>query len=503
MEQPQDYQEAKDKLSDQYWRLNNLYYIKDKQGRKVKFRFNWAQEHFYKALHYFNIILKARQLGFTTFTLIYFLDCCLFNSNHSAGVVADTRENAEDLFTNKVKFAYDNLPEWLRMQRRAASDSARRLIFNNGSSFTVGTSLRSGTYQKVLVSEYGKISAKFPEKALEIKTGALNTVDIGQQIIVESTAEGKEGEFYKLCELSQNLKNEAKPLTRLDPKFHFYAWFHNPEYRLSDKETEQQAISKEALEYLKKISGIDRNQMAWYAAKEAIQGEEMRREFPSTAEEAFEGSTEGAYYRKEMAMIRKLGHITYIPYDRRYPVYTYWDIGQSRDLMVIWYYQFIDNKMCFINFHESSDQGWEYYQKELASHDYAYGKHYWPHDGNKRIVGIKVYTSKELAEQVGIRPIEIIPRTKDVYFDIINYCKPKLVNCWFDKENCAKGIAHLDNYKRKWDTINSIWMSEHQHNEASHAADAFRTFAVAKSMADKTDIANEVLPGYHTERVWG
>ena len=166
MEQAQTYQKIKDKLSCRKWRISNLYYIKDKKGNKVLFKPNWAQQHLYDNLHYFNVILKARQLGFTTFVMIYFLDACLFNDNHSAGIIAHTQNDATDLFDNKIKYAYDNLPEWLRNARKAESNSARKLSFNNGSQIYTGVSLRSGTLQKLLVSEYGKISAKYPDASL-------------------------------------------------------------------------------------------------------------------------------------------------------------------------------------------------------------------------------------------------------------------------------------------------------------------------------------------------
>lgn len=478
MDQAQTYHQIKTRLGDRHWRLNNLYYIKDKSGKRVKLKLNWAQRKFYGSLWYFNIILKARQLGFTTFILIYFLDACLFNSNHAAGVIAHTKDDAQDLFDNKVKFAYDNLPGWLKDSIAAQVDSAKKLVFSNGSSFTIGTSLRSGTYQKLLVSEYGKVSAKYPEKAREIKTGALNTVEVGQQIFVESTAEGKMGEFFDMCEQARALFKQDKDLTRLEPKFHFFAWFDNPDYRLTDEETANTPIPKDTAEYLAKLD-LTPNQRAWYAAKEQTMGEDMRREYPSTAEEAFEGSLEGAYYTKEMGLARQSGHLTNIAYDRRYPVRTFWDIGQSRDQMSIWFYQYIDKQHRFINYHESNAQGWNFYANLLKSLDYVYEMHHWPHDGNKRIVGAEIFTSKQLAEQVGIRPITIQPRTDDVWLDIRNFCKPILPNCWFDQQNCALGIRRLDSYRRRWDKTNSMWLNDHQHDEASHGADAFRTFAMS------------------------
>ena len=47
-------------LSDPYWRLNNLYQIRDQNGKKIRFQMNWAQEQLYKELWYLNVILKAR-----------------------------------------------------------------------------------------------------------------------------------------------------------------------------------------------------------------------------------------------------------------------------------------------------------------------------------------------------------------------------------------------------------------------------------------------------------
>ena len=67
--------------------------------------------------------------------------------------------------------------------RRTAAiekDAADELLFSNNSSIRVGVSMRSGTLQYLHISEYGQVCARFPEKAREIRTGALNTVQAGQ-----------------------------------------------------------------------------------------------------------------------------------------------------------------------------------------------------------------------------------------------------------------------------------------------------------------------------------
>jgi hypothetical protein len=56
-------------------------------------------------------------------------------------------------------------------------------------------------------------------------------------------------------------------------------------------------------EYFAKLEAgrpAHREQRAWYVKKAEQQGEDMKREYPSTPEEAFEASIEGAYFATEM-----------------------------------------------------------------------------------------------------------------------------------------------------------------------------------------------------------
>ena len=92
----QELSEAPDLLQDQRWRLNNLYYVKDKAGDCVLFKMNGAQRKLFKELHYLNIILKARQLGFTTFIQLYMLDMAVFHANTNCGVIAHTPPGRRD-----------------------------------------------------------------------------------------------------------------------------------------------------------------------------------------------------------------------------------------------------------------------------------------------------------------------------------------------------------------------------------------------------------------------
>ena len=132
-------------LADKEWRLfsGKLYFIKDKQGNKIPFIPNKQQEHYYHNRHTKNIILKARQLGFSTFIDIMSLDKALFSSYKSMGIIADDRDSAELIFRDKVKFAFDNLPKWLKDNFKVKTDRKGELVFeSNHCSVSVDTSFR-------------------------------------------------------------------------------------------------------------------------------------------------------------------------------------------------------------------------------------------------------------------------------------------------------------------------------------------------------------------------
>ncbi|WP_380784003.1 hypothetical protein [Sphingomonas sp. R86520] len=171
---------------------------------------NEDQEEFILNRWKLDIILKARQRGFTTVIQLDMLDDCLFLADLSAGVIAHNLVDAKAFFRDKIKYAYDHLPATFRKIRAADNDSAESLRFNNGSSIRVGTSLRSGTLQRLHVSEFGKLCAKYPERAAEVVSGAFNTVAAGQVITIESTAEGRAGEYHDMVKTARQLQDAGK-----------------------------------------------------------------------------------------------------------------------------------------------------------------------------------------------------------------------------------------------------------------------------------------------------
>lgn len=469
-----------DQWADPRWRLNSLYMIKDKSGSAVPFRMNWAQEKFFDDMWYLSLILKARQLGFTSFIQLFMLDRCLFNSNTSAGVIAHTRDDAEAFFSDKIKFAYDNLPSGLKERIPATQDSAKSLAFSNNSRIRVGTSLRSGTFQLLHVSEFGKVCAKFPDKAREIVTGAFNTVEAGQFIFVESTAEGNSGDFHDMCTKAQNDAKEGRKLTKLDFKFHFFAWWQDPSYKLDDDDTAATIITDADHKYFDGIEAemdiaLSDNQRAWYVKKRQTQNTGMKREYPSTPNEAFEASVEGAYFVTEMTKVREQGRICRIPILNK-PVDTSWDLGVG-DAMAITFWQNVGAERRAIDYYENSGEGFEHYARVLHDKGYIYGRHRFPHDGDTRSLGAVAKTKREWAEEAGIRPVDIVPRiaTESAGIEATRALLPQV---WFDEERCQRLIQCLDSYRKDWNDKLGVWKDTARHDEFSHGYKSFETAAV-------------------------
>ena len=473
------------RMSDPWWRLNNLYYIKDKSGNVVKFRCNWAQRLLYETMWYLNCILKARQLGMTTFIQLFMLDRCLFNDNQNAGIVAHTKEDAEAFFDDKIKFAYDRLPNDIKRARAATSDSKRHLRFSNGSQIRVGTSLRSGTYQYVHVSEFGKLCAKFPDKASEVISGTLNTVAPGNFVFIESTAEGPFGEFYDMCtrslDLTQAVVNGDQIFTKLDYKFFFFPWHKHPDYQLTtpvEIPEKQEAYFIE----LRDDEGIELTlpQKYWYVKKLAEQQTKMKQEYPSTPAEAFERSTELAIYGAQLRKAREGRRICSLPIERGCPVNTFWDLGRN-DVTSIWFHQDFQSKHRFIYYFEDRLQDLTYYVDMLRElkdeYKWFYGGHYLPHDVEVTDISTaNNYSRRRILADAGLNPITVVPRIRNIN-DGIEQVRRVFDSCYFDEEGCEIGLRALSGYEWTWDDVHKTTRKTPAHNWASNGADAFRMFA--------------------------
>lgn len=131
--------------------INTLKYIeeyikiRDKSGRIVSLKLNPAQLKLYNIIKEQKkankpvriIILKARQMGFSTVTESVLFKETATKSNVRTGIIAHKEESTANLF-NMSKLMFECLPKQIKPKKKASN--AKELIFDND--------LRNGTKEQ-------------------------------------------------------------------------------------------------------------------------------------------------------------------------------------------------------------------------------------------------------------------------------------------------------------------------------------------------------------------
>lgn len=474
-------------LKDPHWRIRNLYKIKNKDKIIVPFAPNEAQEGLLHSMHWRNVIPKARQRGFSTVIQLLGLDTALFQSGSDVGVIAQDLPTAQEIFDSKIKLAYDNLPPVIKEMIGYTSSTTTSIKLSNGSGVRVGTSMRGGTPNFVHVSEFGKICAKYPDKAREILTGTLPAVPINGIVFIESTAEGRDGAFYSLSTEAKAATDSGKTLSPMEFKLHFASWWDADEYEL---DPDGVAITPKDHEYFEQVEAkigrpISLRKRAWYVTirRQNFAGDQqmMNQEYPSTFDEAFSVSMEGTYYAIQLAAARKNNQFkTRIPVLPGVPCFTFWDIGNS-DGTSVWVLQRIGMEWRAIRFKEGWFEPYNHFTQWLQGLGLTWDTMFLPHDADHVRQGQTTNKSpRQMLEELmpGVR-FETVPRIQDVNWGI-QQTRDVFPMLYFDESECKEGIIHIESYRRKWNERQACWSSEPDKTGGhSEAADALRQFAQA------------------------
>ena len=488
--QLKDAKQLLEALKDPQWRLRNLYYIKDKDGRTVLFEPNEVQEEFLEKLWFRNVVPKARQRGFSTLVQLLMLDTCLFVPDTEAAIIAQDKDTAKKIRDLKIKFAWDKLPAVVRAMVPLTTDNVTELKWANGSRMTVSSSVRGGTISFLHVSEYGIVCLKDPLKAQEIQEGSFPAVPETGIAVIESTVESPYGLFSDMVRYSRSLAEQGSKLTRLDYKLHFASWWDSKEYCI---DPDGIPISPQDNAYFERIEAAIKREIspghrAWYVKMRdgtfGGENEKMWRQYPSTLDEAFQVATDGLWLAKVMAAARREGRISKVPLVPGIPVNTFWDLGPSSDDMSIWLHQEVGKTDNFIGYFEGSGEPPSFYVRELQKirerRGFVWGKHFLPHDGaHRRVQNDSLKSYRDMFEELGLTDIEVVPRTDDVN-RAIDGMREDFGSYWFDETECADGIKHLDGFMKVFNNTMQIWTGGIAKNGHQHAADALRQKSQAK-----------------------
>lgn len=286
--------------------------IRDKKGRIINFKLNSPQQRLYDVIKKQKqekkpvriIILKARQMGFSTLTESILFKDTVTKFNRRTGIITHLDTATTNLF-NMSKLMLDNLPTELKPSIK--NSNAKELIFDNEQGtglkskikcMTAGTSGvgRSDTFDNLHLSEL----AFWQGDVTGTLTGLLQAVPNlpDTMIIIESTANGYE-KFKELWDKAVAGENDFYPL--------FVAWYELAEYQMpysGFKLTEEE-------EKIKALYNLTNEQLEWrrWCIRNNCQGDidQFKQEYPSNPEEAFL-STGQCIFDKE-AIIERLRHV--------------------------------------------------------------------------------------------------------------------------------------------------------------------------------------------------
>ena len=226
------------------------------------------------------LCLKSRQLHITTTSVLYLVHQLLMAAGALRALTITHELGAVGRVQKMVTVALEGLPRELRP--KLAANNMKQVEIDGTSASWQGLmaggrgQARSWTYQILHATEMGlwpKGSSAREGMAVDedVWASAQSTLHAAGRRIVESTADGPGGVFYKQVQIAQT-----------DPKwaFRFYPWHKQPAYQEDPGEGFVLRADEEALAA---VYGLTDRQIAWRRNKLETQGytlERFRKEYP-------------------------------------------------------------------------------------------------------------------------------------------------------------------------------------------------------------------------------
>ena len=299
--------------------IENCLKIKTKSGTVVPFRLNDAQRKLYAVAKRQQdagkpvrlIILKARQLGFSTLTEGLIFHACATRKNVNALIVAHSEDATANLF-RMSKLFYDELPAPVKPMLRASN--AQELVFENPSKLRSEREARPGlrsrircataggrgigrsdTLQCVHLSEYAFWPDGADGKASTL-AGILQAVPSlpGTMVVIESTANGFE-DFKERWDAAVAGENDFEPV--------FFAWFENPDYSMPVVPGTEWTPEERELRDAYRLTDEQLQWRRWCIANNCGGSLDMfRQEYPASPGEAFLHSGTGVFDNEQIVL---------------------------------------------------------------------------------------------------------------------------------------------------------------------------------------------------------
>jgi hypothetical protein len=271
--------------------------VRGKNGKLQRLKANAMQRAYERYRGQRNIVLKARQMGMTTWLAGRFLLKTITKPGTLTLQVAHTREAAQELLQIVHRFV-DNLPEGLKRGALQRSKSnVRQIVFPKiDSEYRVVSAAdrnagRGMTYQNLHCSEV----ARWAEDADEILAGLMAGLAPGGELVLESTPHGVGGCFYdqwqRAVDPTQGERGEG------DGRMirHFFPWWLEAGYRAAAVEEPALSVEERAL---MERHGLTLEQIGYRRVLQSGFQQLVRQEYVEDAEKCFLASGE-PYFEME------------------------------------------------------------------------------------------------------------------------------------------------------------------------------------------------------------
>ena len=263
------------------WIERNLF-IRTKDRRIIPFELNEAQARYYRERTERDIILKPRQLGFTTLICGLFFADTILQPNTSSVMMAHDRDSTELIFRIVQLFWERLTPEAQALAGKPRFANRREYFWPEiNSRFFVSTAGAEDFGRGQTINNLHCSELAYWSNAPLTLTSLLQAVPAGGRVVMESTANGLGNEFHARWAQAQERIGGYTP--------HFWRWPEEPEYRIGppsralkgaamgdstlEKLSVEEAVAAERL-------GLDEGQVRWRRAKQAELGRRFLQEYP-------------------------------------------------------------------------------------------------------------------------------------------------------------------------------------------------------------------------------
>ena len=204
--------------------ISNMLKIRLKEGGTQWLQLNRAQREYSKRCSRQNIVLKARQVGITTYVAARFFVQTMTRPGTLTVQVAHSPGSAEVIF-NIVRRFWENLPGWLRKGALIHSRAnVRQLVFPLlDSEYRVETADANAGRGMTIHNLHCSEVARWPREAMETLASLRAAVAPEGEVVLESTPNGAAGAFY----------NEWQKADETGFAKHFFPWWYEESYRVA------------------------------------------------------------------------------------------------------------------------------------------------------------------------------------------------------------------------------------------------------------------------------